>query len=155
MPEERRPSKALPILTNADTGEVHAVRQYPFPQRGVPATLLVNGNEIAARYTAWRDLKYTYFQLDGGQFFVAGHLDEAPAYTLETPEGFTPTVFKNDRATMAARAAELKAAKTPSQDGEADAAPTTAEDAPAPEAVAKSKSKGGKRKVTAEEPAQA
>lgn len=144
--------KALPTLMNADTGEVHDVRQYPFPQRGVPATLLVNGNEIAARFTAWRDLKYTYFQLDAGQYFVAGHLDEAPAYTLSTPEGFTPTAFKNDRATMAARAAELRAAKQ--ADATDEAQQVASEEQPAPVEAGKGKGKG-KRKVAVEEPVQA
>jgi hypothetical protein len=137
--------KALPQLTNDDTGEVLPVRQYPFPQRGTPATLLINGTELPARFTQWRDLKYTYFQLEGGQFFVAGHLDERPGYTLSVPEGFTPTAFKNDRATMAARAAELRAAKTPKQDESVEAVAEAVADKP----------KRGKRKAAQEEPAQA
>jgi hypothetical protein len=137
--------KVLPVLTNNDTGEAHPIRQYPFPQRGVPTTLLINGAEVEGRMTAWRDLRYTYFTLDGGQYFVAGHLDDAPAYTFTAPEGFTPSQFKKDREAMAARAAELRAIKA----ADAPAAPA------APEATDEQPKPKRKRKVADAEAAQA
>jgi hypothetical protein len=107
--------KAQPKLLNNDTQEVLEVKQYPFPVRGEPITLLIDGNEIHARRTAWRDLKYTYFKIekDGalGQYFVAGHIGDEPGYTMQYPEAFQPTQFKSDREKMAERAKELRAEK--------------------------------------------
>lgn len=152
--------KAQPKLLNNDTQEVLEVKQYPFPVRGEPITLLIDGNEIHARRTAWRDLKYTYFKIekDGllGQYFVSGHIGDEPGYTMQYPEAFQPTQFKSDREKMAERAKELRAEKgeAPAGDGGAvaegevapagEAAATTAEEAPAP------KAKKGGRKVSAE-----
>jgi hypothetical protein len=103
--------KAQPKLVNADTGEVHDVKQYQFPVRGEPVTLIINGDETVGRRTAWRDLRYTYFKHNDGQFFVAGHISDDVQYTIDYPEGFVPTAFKSDREAMAARVKELKAAK--------------------------------------------
>ena len=151
--------KAQPKLLNNDTQEVLEVKQYPFPVRGEPITLLIDGNEIHARRTAWRDLKYTYFKIekDGvlGQYFVAGHIGDEPGYTMQYPEAFQPTQFKSDREKMAERAKELRAEKgdkpaeaavegdNPATEGEA--APAEAAEAPAP------KAKKGGRKVSAAE----
>jgi hypothetical protein len=152
--------KAQPKLLNNDTQEVLEVKQYPFPVRGEPITLLIDGNEVHARRTAWRDLKYTYFKIekDGalGQYFVSGHIGDEPGYTMQYPEAFQPTQFKSDREKMAERAKELRAEKgdKPAEaevegDDEGDivedeAAPAEAEKAPAP------KAKKGGRKVSAE-----
>lgn len=141
--------KAQPTLLNGDTGEVTDVKQYPFPVRGEPITLLVDGEEAQARMTTWKDLKYTYFRVGEGQYFVAGHLSDAPAYTLQFPEGFVPTQFKKDRDAMAARAKELKGEKVAAAPVEGEVAATAEVDQPA--AVEAAPKKKG-RKVVAAEP---
>jgi len=155
--------KAQPKLVNADTGEVHDVKQYQFPVRGEPVTLVINGDETVGRRTAWRDLRYTYFKHNDGQFFVAGHISDDVQYTIDYPEGFVPTQFKSDREAMAARVKELKAAKA----AEAPAVTSTGPDdeegeeddgEPADDATpatTEPKKQRGRRKVAAETSAEA
>jgi hypothetical protein len=102
--------KAQPQLVD-NFDNIHDVKQCQYPVRGEPTTLIINGEEVEGRRTSWRDLKYTYFKHNDGQFFVAGHLDDEVQYVISYPEGFAPTQFKNDRNAMAARAKELKAEK--------------------------------------------
>jgi hypothetical protein len=149
--------KAQPKLLNNDTQEVLEVKQYPFPVRGEPITLLIDGNEVHARRTAWRDLKYTYFKIekDGllGQYFVSGHIGDEPGYTMQYPEAFQPTQFKSDREKMAERAKELRAekgdkpAETVAESEAAAPAEAAVENAEVPVAKAK---KGGRKVSVAE-----
>lgn len=149
--------KAQPTLVD-NFDNIHEVKQCQFPVRGEPTTLIINGQEIEGRRTSWRDLKYTYFRIDGGQFFVAGHLDDEVTYSIAYPEGFAPTQFKNDRVAMAARTKELKALKA----AEAPAAGPDDEDGeepddgePAEDATPVEKPKRGRRKAVAEQSAAA
>jgi len=101
-------------------GLQHEVKQYPMPIKGRPVNLTINGHAVEGRVTTARNMIYTYFSVNGGEFYVAGELTEAPA-TLILPEGFTPRqgktreqmyeVTKANRQKKAAEAGESVAPK--------------------------------------------
>jgi len=129
-----RVAASLTLVTPA--GESLKAIKYPMPLKAPRFKLSVNGQEVDAAQTTFRDIKYTYFEFGEASFYVPGHLsqygdggDKLAEYTFKFPEGYTFKPIKLDRKAQAEAAAKAKAAKDAPAEGsqEADAAPVQAD----------------------------
>lgn len=76
-------------------GKTFEVKEYQFPKGNCEnTTLKINGRRVDAAFTTGRDKAYTYFRIDGGEFYVKGHLNILQAYELTLPEGWMPNTAK-------------------------------------------------------------
>lgn len=131
-----RAAAALTLVTPA--GDSLKAIKYPMPLKAPRFKMSVNGQEVDAAQTSFRDIKYTYFEFGGASFYVPGHLsqydgggEKLAEYTFKFPEGYVFKPIKLDRKAQADAAAKAKAAKSaPAESAEgsqeADAAPVQA-----------------------------
>lgn len=104
--------EAVVLLLTAEGIEPLRVGKYPMPVKAPRFPLSVNGQDVDAATTAFKDMKYTYFVYQGVSFWVTGHLNPELGYTLDFPDGYEFKPVKVDRKAQAdAAAAKAKAKK--------------------------------------------
>lgn len=112
--DKKAPPKreAVILLLTAEGIEPLRVGKYPMPVKAPRFPLSVNGQDVDAATTAFKDMKYTYFVYQGVDFWVTGHLNPELEYTLDFPNGYEFKPVKVDRKAQAdAAAAKAKAKK--------------------------------------------
>jgi hypothetical protein len=157
------PKRVFPQLFLTAKGmEPLKVGKYPMPVKAARFPLGVNGQEVEAATTEFKDKKYTYFMYQGVGFWVTGHLNAEVEYTLDFPDGYEFKPVKVDRKAQAdAAAAKAKAKKAAAADtasaseesaasaseaaGEGEGSPATSEAPTAPENAPAPKGKKAKR----------
>jgi hypothetical protein len=102
---------AAALFLSAEGVPPMKVGKYPMPVKAPRYPLGINGVECQAAETSFKDLKYTYFQFNGVDFWVTGHLDKGLEYTFAFPEGYEFVPVKVDRKAQAAAAATKAKAK--------------------------------------------
>lgn len=117
--------------------------KYPMPLKAARFPMSINGKECDAAQTTYRDIKYTYFMYEGASFYVPGHLDPVPEYTLEFNEGYTFAPSKMDRKLAAEKA--KKADKTEGATETPATEQAAADPEPAAEAAPVAPQKKGKK----------
>ena len=96
--------EAVVLLLTAEGIEPLRVGKYPMPVKAPRFPLSVNGQDVDAATTAFKDMKYTYFVYQGVSFWVTGHLNPELGYTLDFPDGYEFKPVKVDRKAQAAAA---------------------------------------------------
>lgn len=102
--------EAVVLLLTAEGIEPLRVGKYPMPVKAPRFPLSVNGQDVDAATTAFKDMKYTYFVYQGVSFWVTGHLNPELGYTLDFPDGYEFKPVKVDRKAQADAAAKAKKA---------------------------------------------
>ena len=98
------------VLTQGE--HTYNVGQYALPKKYEAVELNINGRLVEGRVTTWKDLKYTYFGLEGGQFYVPGVLEPEHPIIFPLPPDFSPVAVQTREAVaerIKARKAQLKA----------------------------------------------
>jgi hypothetical protein len=109
--------EAAKLFLTAEGIEPLKVGKYPMPVKAARFPLGVNGQEVEAATTEFKDKKYTYFMYNGVGFWVTGHLNAEVEYTFDFPEGYEFKPLKLDRKAQADTAsAKAKAKKVAAAD---------------------------------------
>jgi hypothetical protein len=147
--QAKAPRIAAVLTLSAEDGTSLPVLKYPMPVKAPRFDLMVNDQVVQAAQTSFKDKGYTYFQYNGVDFYVSGHLDKEVAYTFTVPEGYEFKPLKLDRKAQADAAAVNAKTKKAAAAAAAGQAPGSEE---SPLAGVESASEGGSSSPTENEP---
>lgn len=121
----KRVAAAL-FLVLADGTKLKAAK-YVMPLKAARIPVTINGAAEELAETTFKEIKYTYFTVNGVCFWVSGHIDDkSQDLGFEFPDGYEFKPMKLDRKDQADKAKAAKAAKAPAK-ADAEQASASAE----------------------------